>query len=85
VEGQILLGYGSERMAMLFEDSLQIAWDYLDRLGEIEEPAVAARYLSETIERRLRSGEDHRILLSNHAINDYRQFVRDRRCHGDRL
>ncbi|MEH2513878.1 hypothetical protein V1291_005232 [Nitrobacteraceae bacterium AZCC 1564] len=80
-----MLGYGSERMAMLFEDSLQIAWDYLDRLGEIEEPAIAARYLSETIERRLRSGEDHRILLSNHAINDYRRFVQERRRHGDRL
>lgn len=81
-----MLGYGSERMAMLFEDSLQIAWDYLDRLGEIEEPAIAARYLADTIERRLRSGEDHRILLSNHAINDYRRFVQDqRRRHGDRL
>lgn len=40
---------------MLFEDSLQIAWDYLESLGEIEEPSIAARYLSETIERRLRS------------------------------
>jgi hypothetical protein len=73
-------------MAMLFEDSLQIAWDYLERLGEIEEPTIAARYLSETIERRLRSGEHHRILLSNHAIRDYRRFVQDRRRrHGDRL
>ncbi len=81
-----MLGQSSERMATLFEDSLQIAWDYLEGLGEIDEPATAARYLSETIERRLRSGEDHRILLSNHAIADYRRFVQDRRRrHGDRL
>lgn len=64
---------------MLFEDSLQIAWDYLERLGEIEDPATAARYLAETIERRLRSGEEHRILLSNHAIGDYRRFIQERR------
>ena len=63
----------------LFEDSLQIAWDYLQRCGEIEEPATVARFLEDAIEGRMRNGEAHRILLANHAIQDYRRFLQIRR------
>ena len=55
-------------LASLMEESLQIAWDYLERTGEIEDNWVASRYLGDAIELMIRQGQRSRLVLSNRAI-----------------
>src|ERR1700736_5313243 len=55
-------------LANLMEESLQIAWDYLERTGEIEDNWVASRYLGDAIELMIRHGQRSRLVLSNRAI-----------------
>jgi hypothetical protein len=61
-------------LASLMEESLQIAWDYLERTGEIEDTWVASRYLGDAIELMIRQGQRSRLVLSNRAITAYLQF-----------
>jgi hypothetical protein len=61
-------------LASLMEESLQIAWDYLERTGEIEDNWVASRYLGDVIELMIRHGQRSRLVLSNRAITAYLQF-----------
>ena len=61
-------------LASLMEESLQIAWDYLERTGEIEDNWVASRYLGDTIELMIRQGQRSRLVLSNRAITAYLKF-----------
>jgi hypothetical protein len=61
-------------LAYLMEESLQIAWDYLERSGEIGDGAVASRHLGDTIELMIRRGQRSRLLLSNRAITAYLRF-----------
>jgi hypothetical protein len=58
----------------LMEESLQIAWDYLERSGEIEDTWVASRYLGDAIELMIRQGQRSRLVLSNRAITAYLRF-----------
>jgi hypothetical protein len=69
----------SEPLPILMENSVQIAWDYLERTGELGEPEVASRFLLDTIEVMVRRGERRRLILSNKAIDAYKQFKRQRR------
>ena len=41
----------------LIESSIEIAWDYLSRTGELGDAMVAGRFLSDTIELMVRRGE----------------------------
>jgi hypothetical protein len=68
----------TELLPILIEDSVQIAWDFLERTGELEDAAVASRFLVNDIELMVRRGERRRLLLSNRAIDDYRRFKRKR-------
>jgi hypothetical protein len=68
----------AEHLPVLMEDSIQIAWDYLERTGEIEDAAVASRFLSDAIELMVRRGERRRLLLSNKAIMAYTRFKKQR-------
>jgi hypothetical protein len=61
-------------LASLMEESLQIAWDYLERTGEIEDNWVASRYLGDAIELMIRQGQRSRLVLSNRAITAYLQY-----------
>ena len=69
-----------EPLPILMESSIQIAWDYLERTGDLGDPEVASRFLLETVERMVRQGERRRLLLSNNAIDAYRKFAAERRC-----
>jgi hypothetical protein len=64
----------SEHLSILIETSVQIAWDYLERTGELGDAAIASRFLVDNIELMVRRGERRRLLLSNKAIDDYRRF-----------
>jgi hypothetical protein len=57
----------SDSLPILLENSIQIAWDYLERTGEIDDGAVASQFLAGTIEHIIRSGERRRLILSNRA------------------
>jgi hypothetical protein len=68
----------SEPLPILMEKSLQIAWDYLERSGELGEPEAASRFLLDSVERMVRHGERRPLVLSNKAIDAYRRFRTER-------
>lgn len=63
---------------MLVESSVQIAWDYLERTGELGNPEVASQVLLETVETMIMHGERRKLLLSNKAIDAYKRFRAER-------
>ena len=70
----------TETVPTLVENSLGIAWDYLEATGELGNPDTAANHLLDTIETMIRHGERRRLLLSNKAIASYQQFKWNRDC-----
>jgi hypothetical protein len=67
-----------EALPVLMENSIQIAWDYLERTGEIEDAAVTSRFLCDAVELMVRRGERRRLVLSNKAITAYKRFKQQR-------
>jgi hypothetical protein len=61
-------------LSQLLEESFQIAWEYLDRTGELGDDAAASRFLSDTIETMIRQGQRIRLALANRAIGGYQRF-----------
>ena len=59
--------------SQLLEESFQIAWEYLERSGELGDGAAASRFLSDTIEAMIRQGQRSRLALSNRAISAYQR------------
>jgi hypothetical protein len=57
----------SVSLSQLLEESFQIAWEYLERTGELGDAAAASRFLSDTIEIMIRRGQRSRLALSNRA------------------
>jgi hypothetical protein len=39
----------SDSLPILMENSIQIAWDYLERTGELEDAAVASQFSRTTL------------------------------------
>jgi hypothetical protein len=75
----------NEPAAILIERSIQIAWDYLDRTGDLGEPETAARVLLDTVLQTMRQGEHRPLMLSNMAIDAYKRFRSERRIGADIL
>ena len=63
-----------EPLPLLMENSIQIAWDYLEATGELGDGHIAARFLMDSVEMMIRRGERRKLLLSNRAIDAYRKF-----------
>jgi hypothetical protein len=61
-------------LSQLLDDSFRIAWEYLERTGELGDGAVASRFLSDTIETMIRKGQRSQLTLSNRAIGAYQRF-----------
>lgn len=57
-------------LSLLLEESVEIAWSYLQRTGELQNDAP--RYLSDVIEHMIRRGQRNRMFLANMAIIKYR-------------
>ena len=57
-------------LSQLLEESVDIAWVYLQRTGELDNDA--ARYLVDTVEAMIRAGQRNRMFLANMAIIKYR-------------
>jgi hypothetical protein len=62
----------SEQLPHLVEHSLQIAWDFLNRTGQISDPHETAEFLLRNINSEVMRGERRTLMLSNRAINAYR-------------
>ena len=69
----------NEPLPILMENSLMIAWDYLERTGELGDPDVASRVLMDSIEDMVNKGERRKLMLSNKAIAAYQRFRADHR------
>jgi hypothetical protein len=66
-------------LSQLLEDSFQIAWEYLERSGELGDGASASRFLSDVIETMIGRGQRSRLAPSDRAIGAYQRF----RSSGD--
>jgi hypothetical protein len=66
----------TESIPLLIENSVEIAWDYLARTGELGDAMEAGRFLSDAIELMVRRGERRQLMLANKAIAAYQQFRR---------
>ena len=53
---------------------MMIAWDYLERTGELGDPEVASRVLLDSIEGQIGKGERRKLMLSNRAIIAYQRY-----------
>ena len=62
-----------EPLPALIEQSLQIAWDYLDGLGELADRQQTAEFLLRNIQSQMLKGERRALMLSNRAIESYRK------------
>ncbi|WP_245444367.1 hypothetical protein [Bradyrhizobium sp. Y36] len=65
-------------MPVVMENSIQIAWDYLEGTGDLGDPSVAGKVLLESVETMVRRGERRVLMLSNTAISDYKKFRAER-------
>jgi hypothetical protein len=68
----------SEPLPLLMENSIQIAWDYLERSGDLGDPQIASAVLLNSVESMVRLGERRRLMLSNRAISDYKKYRAER-------
>lgn len=64
--------------SVLMEESVQIAWDYLERADKIDDGRFCSRILADSIEEMIRRGVRSRLLLSNRAISQYMRVVEAR-------
>jgi hypothetical protein len=53
----------NELLSTVMESSLHIAWDYLERTGELGDPEIAGRVLLDVIEGLILRGETRKIML----------------------
>lgn len=66
------------KLSVLMEEAMQIAWDYLDRSGDIDDEERCGRILADSIKIMILQGVRSRLLLSNRAIDQYMRTLRAR-------
>ena len=64
----------SEDLLHLVEYTVQIAWDYLERTGQIDDESFTSRFLLKNFGDKNRQGERRPLLLSNRAIKAYERL-----------
>ena len=57
----------------IVENSIHIAWNYLEATGELGDPEEASQVLLNEIQSMVRSGETRPLMLSNRAIEAYKR------------
>ena len=62
----------------LLMEAKQIALEFLERSGEIDDPAEVNRFLTGKIEQMIGQGQRNRLALSNRAIAAFREYRRAR-------
>jgi hypothetical protein len=69
-------GVRSVSKSQLLEESVAIAWVFLQRSGELDDGYVAARFLTDKVDAMIRRGRRNRMFLANMAIIKYRESRR---------
>jgi hypothetical protein len=62
----------------LLIEARQIAWEFLERSGEIDCPGEINQFLTGKIEQMIGQGQRNRLALSNRAIAAFREYRRVR-------
>lgn len=62
----------------LKQESVQIARDFLERSGEIDDPHTAELLLADAVEFLMNQGISSRLVLSNLAISAFQKYKRSR-------
>ena len=63
---------------LLLEEAKQIAWNFLERSGEIDDSTKASQFLANKIEFMIAQGQRSRLVLSNRAITAFLQYKKAR-------
>ena len=58
-------------LPLLIEGSIEIAWDYLGRSGQISDPEFTSKFLLTLVELNVCMGERGQLMLVNRAISDF--------------
>jgi hypothetical protein len=66
----------SEPIPWLIENATQIAFDFLERSGDLRDPGEASRFLLRTIDLMVLNGEHRKLMLANRAIEAYHSRCR---------
>ena len=73
---ELLNALMSESTPTVIDNSVQIAWDYLERTGQIDDPNFVGEFLVAAIEHMVRNGERRRLALANLVIMAYERLRR---------
>jgi hypothetical protein len=76
VHADDFLGVRSVSDSQLLEESVAIAWVFLQRSGELGDGYVATRFLTDRVDAMIRRGRRNRMFLANMAIIKYRESRR---------
>ena len=63
----------AEPLPALVKNSLEVAWNFLDALGEISDPQNTAEFLLRSIQSQILKGEKRTLMLPNRAIAAYQR------------
>jgi hypothetical protein len=63
---------------LLLENAIQIALNYFERAGEIDDYAETRKFLIDHVQFMIRQGQRNKLILANRAISAYEQHRRSR-------
>jgi len=70
--------FSDDANSQLLIEAKQIAWEFLDRSGEIDDAGEVNQFLTGKIEQMIGQGQRNRLALSNRAIAAFREYRRAR-------
>jgi hypothetical protein len=71
--------FREDNSALLLESAVDIAIDFLDRTGEIDDTTEAFQFLVNKISFMMAQGERNRLALANRAITAFQRYKQARR------
>jgi hypothetical protein len=70
--------FSDDANPQLLIEAKQIAWEFLDRSGEIDDAGEVNQFLTGKIEQMIGQGQRNRLALSNRAIAAFREYQQAR-------
>ena len=68
-------------LSSLHAASVQIAFEYLERSGGLEDASEARDHLSKCVSDLIRHGQESALMLSNLAIISYKRYLQQKPLH----
>jgi hypothetical protein len=59
---------------LVMENAIQIALNFLERSGEIDDYTEACRFVADRVEFMMRQGQRNRLVLANRAIAAFQRY-----------